>query len=277
VRGAAIATIISQAVSKGWVLLYFLGGRSQLKLRAANLRLRRSIVLPILAIGSAPFAMQLAASLLNALLTRQLQRYGGDLAISAMGIVFSVAMLTLMPIFGLNGGSQPLIGYNYGARRYDRVKQTLRLAIAAATGFVLVGFAVIQIFPAGILRLFNRDDPQLLELGVTALRTFTVMLPVVGFQIVAASYFQAVGKPRPAMLLSLSRQVLLLIPAILLLPRWLGLRGIFVAGPLSDLGSALLTALWLGLEVRRLGRGPAAAGAAPASGPRGPGKTPPGA
>jgi putative MATE family efflux protein len=254
VRGAAVATVISQAVSAAWVLGHFLAGRSLLKLRLANLRIRWNITAGIVAIGFAPFAMQLAASVLNALLTRQLQHYGGDLAIAAMGIFFSLNMLILMPIFGINQGAQPLIGYNYGARRFDRVKQALRLAIAAATAVVLVGFAVIELFPASMIRLFSRDSASLLAIGVTALRICLATLPIVGFQIVAASYFQAVGKPRQAMLLMLSRQVLLLIPAILILPRFFGLLGIYYAVPLSDLGSALLTGIWLARELRKLGR-----------------------
>jgi Na+-driven multidrug efflux pump len=254
VRGAAIATVISQAVSAAWVLGYFLRGRSLLKLRLSDLQIRRGIAMRIVAIGFAPFAMQMAASVLNALLTRQLQRYGGDLAIAAMGIFFSLNMLILMPIFGINQGAQPLIGFNYGARRFDRVKQTLRLAIAAATTVVLLGFAVVELFPAALIGLFSRDSAELMTIGVTAIRVCLATLPVVGFQIVAASYFQAVGKPRQAMLLMLSRQVLLLIPAILILPRFFGLLGIYYAVPLSDLGSALLTGTWLLLELRKLGR-----------------------
>jgi putative MATE family efflux protein len=272
VRGAAIATVISQAVSAAWVLGYFLGGRSLLKLRLPNLRIRWQTTARIVAIGFAPFAMQLAASVLNALLTRQLQRYGGDLAIAAMGIFFSLNMLILMPIFGINQGAQPLIGYNYGARRFDRVKQTLRLAIAAATVVVLAGFAVVELFPGALIGLFSRDSPELTAIAVTAIRICLAALPIVGFQIVAASYFQAVGKPRESMLLMLSRQVLLLIPAILILPRFLGLRGIYYAVPLADLGSALLTGTWLALELRRLGRqheeqaaAPQAAGTPPAA------------
>jgi putative MATE family efflux protein len=254
VRGAAIATVISQAVSAAWVLSYFLGGRSLLRIRLPNLKISREIAGRIVAIGFAPFAMQLAASVLNALLTRQLQRFGGDLAIAAMGIFFSLNMLILMPVFGINQGAQPLIGYNYGARRFDRVKQTLRIAIAAATAVVMVGFAVVELFPASLIRLFSRDSAELTAIGVTAIRICLATLPIVGFQIVAASYFQAVGKPRQAMLLMLSRQVLLLIPAILFLPRFFGLLGIYYAVPLADLGSALLTGTWLWLEIRKLGR-----------------------
>jgi putative MATE family efflux protein len=261
VRGAAVATIISQAVSAAWVLTYFLRGRSLLKLRAANLKPDWRTAVGIASIGFAPFAMQLAASVLNALLTRQLQNYGGDLAIAAMGIVFSLNMLILMPIFGINQGAQPLIGYNFGARRFPRVKQTLRLAIAASTAVVLVGFAVTQLFPAFLIGLFNRSSAELASLGTTAIRTVLLTLPIVGFQIVASSYFQAVGKPRQAMVLMLSRQVVLLIPAILILPRFFGLAGIYWSVPLSDAGSALLTAAWLWAEMRGLGR--AAAGESP--------------
>jgi putative MATE family efflux protein len=254
VRGAAIATVISQAVSAAWVLSYFLGGRSLLKLRLPNLRIRRETAVGIAVLGFAPFAMQLAASVLNAILTRQLQRYGGDLAIAVMGIFFSLNMLIFMPVFGINQGAQPLIGYNYGARRFDRVRQTLRLAVAAATVVMLAGFTVVELFPSFLLRLFSRDSASLLAIGVPALRICMAALPIVGFQVVAASYFQAVGKPRQSMLLMLSRQVLLLIPAILLLPRFFGLAGIYYSVPLSDLGSALLTGSCLLLELRKLER-----------------------
>jgi putative MATE family efflux protein len=257
VRGAAIATIISQAASAAWVLAYFLRGKSLLRLRLANLKVSRDIAWRIVAIGFAPFAMQLAASVLNAILTRQLQRYGGDLAIAAMGILFSVNMLILMPVFGLNQGAQPLIGYNYGARSYDRVKHTLMLTIAAATGIVLLGFVAVEVFPGFLIRLFNRDNSELLTMGVTALRVFMITLPLVGFQIASAGYFQAVGKPRQAMVLMLSRQVLILIPAILILPRYFGLTGIYYAGPVADLASAALTGIWLALELRQLPSGAA--------------------
>lgn len=256
IRGAAIATVISQAASAVWVLAYFLNGKSLLKLRLRNFVIKKEILFKIIAIGSPPFVMQLAASALNAILNNQLQRYGGDLAIAAMGIIFSVVMLILMPVFGLNQGAQPLIGYNFGAHRYDRVKRTLQLAVAAATAIALVGFAVTRLFPSFLIRLFNRDSQELLAIGVPAIRIFLIMLPIIGFQVVSANYFQAVGKPKPAMILALSRQVLLLIPAILILPRFLGLRGIWLAGPVADVGSSILTGTWLFFEIRQLNRQP---------------------
>ncbi len=150
IRGAALATILSQAVAAAWVLSYFVGKRSSLSLRPANFRLDPQILRAIVAIGSPPFVMQLAASALNAILNNQLQRYGGDLAISAMGIMYGIVMFIFMPVFGLNQGAQPIIGFNYGAGKYDRVRKTLVLAIGAATGIMLVGFFVTRVFPCGV-------------------------------------------------------------------------------------------------------------------------------
>jgi len=251
IKGAAWATILSQAASAAWVLWHFAGGRSVLRLRVKNLRMNWPVIWPALAIGFAPFSMQLAAGLLNSILNRQLVNYGGDLAVSAMGIVSSIATLIVMPIFGINQGVQPIIGYNYGARKFDRVKRALWGAVLAATAVVVFGFIVIQLFPAWLIGFFNRD-PKLLALGTRALRTFNTMLPVIGFQIVSAAYFQFVGKPRQAMILSLSRQILLLIPALLILPRFFGIDGVFYAGPVSDLGSAMLTGFCLYRELQHL-------------------------
>lgn len=254
IQGAAIATIISQGISAAWVLSYFLGGRSLLKIRKENLHLQLPIVKKIIAIGSAPFAMQIAASILGVILNNSLVNYGGDIAVSAVGIINSIAMLIMMPIFGINQGAQPIIGYNYGAKQFNRVKETLKLAIVAATAVVLVGFSAVMLFPEQLIRIFNREDLQLIALGSHAIRIFLLMLPVIGFQIVSANYFQAVGKPKQAMFLSLSRQVLLLIPALLILPRFFGLNGVFMAAPVSDLGSAILTGTWLHLELKHLER-----------------------
>ncbi|PKM86319.1 MAG: MATE family efflux transporter [Firmicutes bacterium HGW-Firmicutes-12] len=250
--GAALATILAQAVSAIWVLSYFIKGPSLLKIHAKNLKIKLHITKQILAIGSAPFAMQFAASIMNIILNKSLSVYGGDIAISAMGIVNSIGMMILMPIFGINQGAQPIIGYNYGARKFERVKQTLKTGIIVATIVVLIGFIVTRLFPEALIGLFNNKDVELIRIGSQALTVFFVFLPIIGFQIVSAGYFQAVGKPKQAMILSLSRQVLLLIPALLILPRYFGLVGVFLAGPVSDLGSSLLTGFWLYLEMRGL-------------------------
>jgi Na+-driven multidrug efflux pump len=168
-----------------------------------------------------------------------------------MGIINRITMLILMPIFGINQGAQPIIGYNYGAHNYDRVKKALKLAIAAATVVITTGYAFIMGIPQLMIGLFTHDS-SLIHFASRAIRIFTALFPVVGFQIVSANYFQAVGKPRQAMFLSLSRQVVLLIPALFILPLFWGLDGVFMAGPFSDLGSAILTAIWLYRELEHL-------------------------
>jgi putative MATE family efflux protein len=251
-KGAASATVISQGVSATWVLAYFLRGRSLLRLRVQNLGLRWPVCRTVLAVGSPPFCTQMASSVLNSILNNQLRIHGGDLALSAMGIIYSVVMLILMPMFGINQGAQPIIGYNYGARDFSRVKRTLQLAITAATTVALLGYVGTMCFPSDVIRLFNREDQALLALGSHAIRVCLIMLPVVGFQVVSASYFQAVGKPKQALVLNLSRQLIILIPALLILPRFFGLDGVWASLPTADLTSSLLTGMWLLFELRHL-------------------------
>jgi len=252
IKGAAIATILSQLVSAIWVFRYFLSGKSTLHFHFKNLRLNPSVVSRIFLIGIAPFVLQMGATLLYVILNKSLHLYGGDTAISVMGIINSINMLILMPIFGINQGAQPIIGYNYGAQQFDRVKETLRIASLAATGVVIIGFLFIMGFPQGFIQLFNKTDQNLISMGVKALRIFLLMLPLVGFQIVGTGYFFAVGKAKEAMFLSLIRQLLVLIPLVVILPRFFGLIGIFAAGPLSDAIAFVLTTLLLGIEFKNL-------------------------
>lgn len=252
IRGAAIATVLSQVASTAWVLHHFLGGGSTLKIHAKNLKLHMNIVGKILALGTAPFLMQMAASVLNAIMNKSLTVYGGDIAVSGMGVVMSITMLILMPIFGINQGAQPIIGYNYGAKKFDRVKKALKLAILAATTIASVGFVITRVFTAQLIAVFNRTDAGLLAFGTRAISIYLIFLPIIGFQIVSANYFQAVGKPKHASFLSLSRQVLLLIPALLILPRYFGLDGVLMAGPVADLVSSIVTGIFLAVELRHL-------------------------
>ncbi|MTI80376.1 MAG: MATE family efflux transporter [Firmicutes bacterium] len=251
-KGAAFATVLAQGTSMVWVLYYFLGGKSSLKLKVANMKLQLPVIGKILAIGSAPFAMQISASLLNVIMNNSLDYYGGDTAVAGMGIIHSVMTLMIMPIFGINQGAQPIIGYNYGAKNYQRVKEALKLAATAATALVTIGFILTRLYPEQFIALFNSDDPDLIAFGAKAITIFFMFMPIIGFQVVGANYFQAVGKPKQAMILSLSRQVLLLIPLILILPRFFGLEGILYAAPISDVLSSMLTATWLFIEIKNL-------------------------
>jgi putative MATE family efflux protein len=253
-RGAAWATVFSQTAAAVWVAAYFFSAQSLLKLRIPSLRLHGSVCRQILFIGSPMCAVQLAATVLLSVMYHQLNRYGGDLAISVMGIVYVWMMLIAMPVFGVNQGAQPIIGYNYGAKRYDRVKKTLLTAILAASAITVIGFLVTNLFPTSIIRLFDRENPDLAELGAHALHVALAMMPIIGFQVVSANYFQAVGKPLYALLLTLSRQVLLLFPALYILPCFFQLDGVWLSLPASDFLSSLLTGACLLRELGTLRR-----------------------
>ena len=251
-RGAALATVISQGVSAVWVVAYFLYGKSLLKIRWQNLRLKKSVCVQIMAIGFSPFALQIAASVMQSILNHQLGKYGGEEAIAAMRIIWAVVMMFFMPMFGINQGSQPIMGYNYGAGQFDRVRQALKTAVLAATAIAIFGCLIMLLAPAQIIRLFSPKDETLLVLGVHAMRICVIMMPTIGFQVVSTGYFLAVGKPRESMLVSLSRQVLFLIPFLLILPHFFGLNGVWASIPTADFCSALLTGVLLYMELRHL-------------------------
>jgi putative MATE family efflux protein len=253
VTGAAVATVIAQGVSALWTLAHFTSSRSVLKLRAGNVRLQWAVARPALAIGTAPFSMQMAASVVMLLANRGLSRWGGDTAIGAYGIISAVGTLLAMPVFGLNQGAQPIIGFNYGAGNMDRVRRTLKLAIVSASLFLGAASLVVQTIPATLVGCFSHD-PALIRLGAHGMRVLLLVAPVVGVQIVGASFFQAIGRARMALVLALLRQVLVLIPLILLLPRVLGLEGLWWAGPISDATSTALTVVALGIQLRALPR-----------------------
>ncbi len=252
VRGAAIATVISQFVLFVWVLLHFNSSRSLIKLKVVNFRLRRDIVWHIVTIGFAPFAMQVASSFVFGIFNIQLVKYGNDIAVGAMGIIMSVAMLLIMSVIAVNMASQPITGFNYGAKNYKRVRKTLVIGLISATTISVFGFLVSQLFPSAIIKMFNNDNKELLETGVHGLRIFLFALPLVGFQIITGNYFQAIGKAGIAAFLSMMRQVIVLIPLLFLLPRYYGLTGVWLAGPVSDVISAMVVSFFLIRELRRL-------------------------
>jgi putative MATE family efflux protein len=253
IQGAAIATIISQAFNTLWVLKYFTfrNSRSVLKIKKANLKLRFYIVKEIFAIGMSPFSMQIASSAVVILYNKGLYAYGGDLAIAAMGILNSISMLIFMPIFGISQGIQPIIGYNYGARLYTRVLKVLKLAITFGTCITIVGFIVVQVFAKPLIGMFVGNNPELIDLGARGLRIDLVFLPILGFQILGSSYFQAINEAKTSMILSILRQVIVLIPLILVLPLYFELDGLWLSQPVADLIATALTAFFL---YRSIGR-----------------------
>lgn len=251
IKGAALATVVSQIVSAVWIIYYFKSGKSSLKLKNENLKIDFKLVKIICAIGIAPCAMQLAASLVQVVSNSTLISYGGDIAAGAMAVVASIGQLFLMPIFGMNQGAQPIIGYNYGAKKYDRVKKTVFLATIAATITVTIGWILIEIFPEFFIKMFN-NDLQLMSVAKIGLRLYFMALPVIGFQIICSNYFQSIGKAKISMFLSLLRQVLLLVPLMLILPNYLGLNGVWIAGAMADFTSAIVTAFFVMRELKIL-------------------------
>lgn len=244
IQGAAIATITSQAVTSIWVVVYYTKGDSNLKLKKVNMKLDKRIVKMIFAIGLAPFAMQISASLVQVIANNTLKVYGGDLAIGAMATISAIAMMCLMPIFGINQGAQPIIGYNYGAKKYDRVKKSYLISTIAAIVLLVIGFLIVQIFPQTIIGFFNKDE-ELMNIAIIGVKIYLSMLPIAAISITGSNYFQSIGSVKKAMFLSLLRQIILLIPLITILPKYLGLKGVWLSQPVSDVLAGIITLCFL--------------------------------
>ncbi len=253
IKGAAFATILAQASAAVWVVYYFTYGSGLLRFRKQCLALRMNIVKDILKIGIAPFCLQVGASAVMVVLNLRIMEFGGATAVAAFGIINRILMLIMMPVAGISQGAQPIIGYNYGAKQYHRVIVALNMAITVSTGICLCGFLVVQLFAEPIIRLFN-DTPQLIKIGTTGIRIFLAMVPIIGFQIIGANYFQAIGKAYYSMIFNLLRQIIVLIPLVFILSHYFGLIGIWAAGPVSDFLSALLTGTCLYMDVKQLKR-----------------------
>ena len=249
IQGAAIATVISQMVTAIWALMYYVKGKSNLKFEKSSLKLDKSLVKIIFAIGSAPFAMQIATSLVQVISNNALKVYGGDLAIGAMATISSISMIFLMPIFGLNQGAQPIIGFNYGAKQYDRANSAFKVSALASIIIMTSGWLLIQTVPEFIVGMFNKD-PKLMKITVNGIRIYLLMLPIIGVSITGSNYIQSVGKAKVAMVLSLLRQVILLIPMIVILPKFFGLDGVWYAQPVSDFLATAITVVILVKELR---------------------------
>jgi putative MATE family efflux protein len=241
IEGAAIATVISYLVGTINGVTHFMLKSTPLRFHLKNFKLEKEIIKSIISIGLSPFSMQIGTSLVVILINSTLLKYGGDLAIGAYGIINSVNMLVVMFIIGLNQGSQPIIGFNYGAKNYDRVFKTLRYAAIVGTGLTTVGFIVGTFLPHQVVSLFTRDE-ALQQVATVAQRISVMMFPIIGFQIVVSNFFQSIGNAKIAIVLSLTRQFIFLIPAIFLLPPIFGLNGAWAVMPVSDGLSAIVSA-----------------------------------
>lgn len=251
IKGAAIATVISKSVSSVWVFLHFFNKRHLVHFQKDYFRINRSIALPIVAIGFAPFCIQVGTSFVNVLMNHTLGRYGGELAIGAFGIITTFSTLIIMTIVGLTNGVQPIIGYNYGAKKYDRVLKTLKYACVVAISLTLIGSLCAQLFAKQIATLFT-SDLQLINLTERGMRLAMMMFFVVGFQLVVTNFFQSIGQVKMAIFLSVSRQILFLMPFLLLLPKFFGLDGAWTAHCVADLLSALVAGTVLVVQIKKL-------------------------
>lgn len=233
IRGAALATIVSQFVGMIWVLHHFYSPQSYIRFKRTKIRLKKNIILNIFSIGMSPFVMNVCACCIVIFINNRLLNYGGDLAIGAFGILNRIQMLFVMIVMGITMGMQPITGYNYGARHYDRVRRTLKLGITAATVITTAGFLAGELVPGVFVGMFTNNH-ELTEQATLALRIGVAVFPVIGAQIVITQFFQSIGKAVISIFLSLSRQLLFLLPGLALLPPAYGVRGVWLSMPISD-------------------------------------------
>ena len=242
VRGAAVATVLSQAVSAAWILRFLTGSKSVLRLRAANFRLQKKTILPCLALGISTFVMMSTESLLSVSFTSSLSRYGGDIAVGSMTILTSVCQLVVMPLQGICQGGQPIISYNYGAGNGARVKEAFRCQLVACATFGTLCWALVMLFPHVFTGLFT-NDAALAAYAAWALRIYMAGIFAFSFQICCQQSFMALGQAKISLLLACLRKIILLIPLIFLLPNFLTdqVFAVFLAEPISDILAAVVT------------------------------------
>ncbi len=252
VRGAALATILSQAVSALWVLRFLTGTKTKWRLRKGNLRPSARVVLPCLALGLSPFIMQSTESLIAICFNTSLRTYGGDLAVGTMTVLTSLMQFAMMPLHGLTQGAQPIISYNFGARTAARVKEAFRTLLAACVTYSMTLWALVQLFPRVFILLFN-SDAGLVEYAVRAVRVYMGATGIFGIQIACQQTFIALGNARTSLFLAVLRKIILLIPLIYILPNFFADKAfaVFLAEPAADLGAVCTTAAMFAVQFKR--------------------------
>ena len=259
IKGAALATVLAQTVSLCIQIAHFSDPSHFIHFKSGIFRFRWDIVRNIIGIGMAPFFIQSCACVVVILINNAMRNHGGDLSIGAYGIVNRVAFIFVMVVMGLNQGMQPIVGYNYGAGKYDRVIKVLWMTVGWATLIMSAGFAVSELFPYAVVRLFVSEDGggdaiALIDMAAHGLKIIMMMFPVVGFQIVVGNFFQFIGKAKRAILMSVTRQMLFIVPLLLVLPERWGTDGVWYSMPIADGVSVLLAAVLLVLQLRKFRR-----------------------
>ena len=251
IQGAALATVLAQATTVVYLIYYFAGGRSSLRTRPRHFRLKWAIVWESSKVGFGSGLRSAAGAFTVIILNTTLAAQGGDIAIATFGVVNRMVNFLFMPMFGIVQGMMPIVGYNYGAGQLDRVRQTIRDSSIATTVMSILTSILLLTAPGLLLRAFTNDE-AVLSMGIPAIRIIILAFPTVGFQVVSAGIYQALGKALPAFVLALLRQVFLLIPLILILPRFLGLSGVWVSFPIADGVAAVITAAMLATLLRQI-------------------------
>lgn len=241
IRGAALATLFSQFLGMIWVLSHFMKGESIVRLRPGFWHMKKRIISSIFSIGMSPFLMNVTACVIVIFINNRLQQHGGDMAIGAYGIINRLVMLYVMIVMGLTMGMQPILGYNFGAGNPERVKRTLRLGIITGTCITSSGFLICELFPHAVSAVFTNDN-SLIDMAAHGLRIVVAIFPLVGIQMVITSFFQSIGLAKMSIFLSLTRQLLFLLPGLLFFPYLMGLDGVWWSMPISDF-LAVITAL----------------------------------
>lgn len=255
VRGAALATIISQGISCVWIVRFLLGRQTTLRIRKENLRISPKTVGPCIALGVAPFIMQFTESVLNICFNTSLLKYGGDVAVGAMTILSSVMQMSMLPIQGLTQGAQPIIGFNYGAKKMDRVKKTFRLLLLSCVTFTAVIWLICMLLPQAFILIFT-DQAELIAFTKWAMRIYMAVSLIFGVQISCQQTFIALGNAKTSVFLALLRKVLLLIPLIYILPAFMEdkLMAVFLAEPVADVIAVTTTSILFYRTYRSLGK-----------------------
>ena len=244
IKGSAWATVISQVISLTGQMIHFSSPKQLLHFKKGIYKLRKEVVKGILYIGMSPFLMNLCSCLIVILINRGLKEHGGDMAIGAYGIVNRIIFLFVMIIMGFNQGMQPIAGYNFGARLYPRVTEVTKLTMKWAIGVATTGFLLCQLFPTLFVNMFTTDD-ELVKAAVFGLHIVFAVFPIVGFQMVATNFFLSIGMSKKAIFLSLTRQMLFLIPCLIVLPRFFGTLGVWISMPVADTIATVVTAIVL--------------------------------
>lgn len=259
VKGAAIATIMGQITSSILLILYFVK-KGNMRLKRENIKIRISLIKHSIALGTSSCITQVSAVVLQIILNNSLVKYGdltevgGDVALSAMGVVLKVSMILLAVNIGIATGAQPILGYNTGAENYTRIRKTYLLATGVATAFSLLGWFACISFPGAIISIFGNDNAQFTAFGIRCLRIFMFGIFTSGFQMITTTYFQATGQAAKASVLSMLRQLILFIPLVIILPLFMGLDGIIYSGPIADFASTIIILIFVVLEIIKLNK-----------------------